>query len=364
MTDHVEVLATGGGTQLAPEAPDPFNESDSGPWPIHGIAMPEDKVLTGGSLTPTLWTADVLREATSKLDGQDIVTDQKHDPDDKPGVREVIGAVTATEYLSGHGIGYNGEIDDRSIAQKIARGRLDASPYLYRTLTDEKRDVDGTEATIPEEILSFDNLAVVRNGAGGDDVAIQAGTHPDLGSEAAEALAEAFPHEPRQRDDGPCQSSGGNNYDPPSNTDMSDTQDPDPDKTVEQLSDENRQLRRRVQELELEHREIKGGLAEALAEQSPFDAGELEEKFSYKEMRARFDDGDVVETLTPAPRTRDPDPTGETQGSGGAETLSADEEQELDTLRQRREVLADFATEDRLDEIDDKIETLAGGEQQ
>ena len=354
--DRIEVLANGGGTQLAPSAGDPFDEDDPGPWPIHGVAMTPG-LATGGSLIPTMWTPDVLEDATPKLAGKDIVTDRKHDPEENPGVREVIGEVTATEYLSDHGIGYNGEVDDREIAQKIARGRLDASPYLYRTLSDETRDVDGTEATVADEVLGFDNLAVVRNGAGGDDVAIQTGPHPDLGSEAAEALAEAFPDE--QPSDEPAEPGTG-----PStiDTNMSNNDPDDPDPTVESLSEEVETLRRENKRLRAENSPIKGTLAETLAADSPFTADELADRFSFDELRERVEDDDVVETLTPAPRTRDPDPTGQTKGERGAETLSADDEAELETLRQRREVLADFATEARLDELDEQIETLAPSE--
>lgn len=355
--DRVEVLATGGGARLAPESGDPFDEDSTGPWPIHGIAMPENKVLTGGSLTPTLWTADVLEAATPKLDGKDIVTDRKHTPGEKPAARDVIGAVTATEYLSGHGIGYNGEVDDREMAKKIARGRLDASPYLYRMLSDETREVDGTEATLPEEILSFDNLAVVRNGAGGDDATIQAGPHPDLGPEAAEALAAAFPHG-SNADERPDSRVGS-----PENRENMSNQDPD-DPTVETLQKENRELRAKLRARDDENDELAFAYAEALSEGSPFEPSELVDRYSFKELRGKVETEDVVETLTPAPRTRDPDPTGSDRGVGGAETLSADDEAELETLRQRREVLADFATEARLDEIDAEIETLAGGEQQ
>ena len=348
---RVEVLTPGGGTQLAPDAPDPFDENSMGPWPVHGVAMPEESVTTGGSLIPTVWTADVLRDATPKLDGKDIVTDQKHDREEKPGVREVIGEVTATEYLSGHGIGYNGEIDDREIAQKIARGRLDASPYLYRTLTDETREVNGSEGRVPEAILGFDNLAVVRNGAGGDNVAIQAGPHPDLGSDAAEALAEAFPVDER------AESRAGPSAE---QQNMSDDNPDDPD--VEQLQQENRELRARLRDQQTEDDELAFAYAEALSEGSPFEPSELVDRYSFKELREKADAPEVVETLTPAPRTRDTDPTGETQGSGGAETLSADDEAELDTLRQRREALAGHATDDHLEELNDKIETLAAGE--
>jgi cell division protein FtsB len=352
--DRIEVLANGGGTQLAPDAPDPFDEDDPGPWPIHGVAMTPG-LATGGSLIPTVWTADVLEDATPKLAGKDIVTDRKHDPEESPGAREVIGEVTVTEYLSGHGIGYNGEVDDREIAQKIARGRLDASPYLYRTLTDETRVVDGTEASVAEEVLGFDNLAVVRNGAGGDDVAIQAGPHPDLGSEAAEALAEAFPAD-AQPSDGPAEPGTGLLT---IDTNMSNNDPDDPDPTVESLSEEVETLRRENKRLRAENSPIKGTLAETLAADSPFTADELADRFSFDELRERVEDDDVVETLTPDPRTRDPDPAGATPGSGGAETLSADEEQELDTLQQRREALSEHATDEHLDELDDRIETLA-----
>jgi hypothetical protein len=349
--DRIEVLANGGGTQLAPAAPDPFDEDDPGPWPIHGVAMTPG-LATGGSLIPTVWTADVLEDATPKLAGKDIVTDRDHNPEEKPGVREVIGEVTATEYLSGHGIGYNGEIDDRDIAQKIARGRLDASPYLYRTLSDEIRDVDGTEATVADEVLGFDNLAVVRNGAGGEDVSIESGPHPDLGSDAAEALAEAFPAE--QRGDERAESRTG----PSAGQQNMSSDNPDtPD--VEQLQKENRELRARLRDQQTEDDELAFAYAEALSEGSPFEPSELVERYTFKELREKADAPEVVETLTPAPRTRDPDPAGATPGSGGAETLSADVEQELDTLQQRRVALSGHATDEHLNELDERIETLA-----
>jgi len=141
---------------------------------------------------------------------------------------------------------------------------------------------------------------------------------------------------------------------------MSD-KDPDPDPTVETLQKENRELRARLREHESEDDELAYACAEALSEGSPFDPSELVDRYSFKELREKVETEDVVETLTPAPRTRDTDPTGETGGVGGEETLSPDDEAELDTLRQRREVLADFATEARLDELEAEIESIEGG---
>lgn len=340
MTDdgRIEVLASGGGTQLAPSAGDPFDEDDPGPWRISGLAMTPG-VTTGGSMIPTYWSEDVLREAAPYLEGEHLLSDRKHDPEESPGVDEVLGEVTESEYIDGHGIGYTAEIDDRDVARKIARNRLDGSPHLVRTLSDETRDVDGQEATVADEILGFDGLAVVRTGAG-SDVGIE------LGTDAVEALAEAFDVQPS---DEPAESG--------TDTNMSDIQDSDgPD--VEQLQKENRELRSKLRSLEGESDDMKMAYAEALSETSPFDAETLCDRFEFRELREQIDAEDVVETLTPAPRTRDLNPTGQTQGSETAETLSADEEQELEVLHARRDALERFADDDHLETIDERIETL------
>jgi hypothetical protein len=88
--DQIEVLASSGGTQLAPSAGDPFDSEDSGPWRISGLAMTPG-VTTGGSMVPTYWSEDVLREAAPLLEGEHLLSDRKHDPEESPGVDEVLG---------------------------------------------------------------------------------------------------------------------------------------------------------------------------------------------------------------------------------------------------------------------------------
>lgn len=334
----------GGGSRVV--SGDPFDPDDPGPWSIHGVAIGEGSETVGKSHERTRWPASVLREATDALAGKHILSDRDHDVGGQPGIDAVIGEVTATEYLAGHGIGYSGEVDDRAIAQKIARGRLDASPMLYRSLSDP--DSEGVrEATA---IHGFDGLAVVREGAGGPRTTIQVGPNPSLASEAVEALSAAF-----EVNDGGRPRERGSVA-----TGFSNMSEDEYKTRIEELKSERDSLAD-------ENTELRGTFAEALSDSMPFDAETIAERFEASELVAALSaagesdesDRSAAEVLSGSVEPRS---GGSNPGGKGAEALSASEKEDLSALRKRREALSTVASEDRLASIDAEIEALSAGE--
>jgi hypothetical protein len=174
----------------------PAFEDDSDPFVVNGVALGEGNVTVGASQTATYWPPPVLREAAPKLEGVPIVANNSadsHDPGSQPPVRDIVGEVTDAAYADGVGIIYQGEVDDREIARKIDRGRVDVSPVMARDLGDYSETHD---ARVAESITEFRDLGIVFEGASAD-ASIETGPNASaavLGGHAlaGEALAAAF----------------------------------------------------------------------------------------------------------------------------------------------------------------------------
>jgi len=174
----------------------PAFEDDSDPFVVNGVALGEGDVTVGASQTATYWPPPVLREAAPKLEGVPIVVNNSadsHDPGSQPPVSDIVGEVTDAAYADGVGIIYQGEVDDREIARKIDRGRVDVSPVMARELGDYSETHD---ARVAESIPEFRDLGIVFEGAS-DDASIETGPNASAAvlsdnALAGEALAAAF----------------------------------------------------------------------------------------------------------------------------------------------------------------------------
>lgn len=176
---------------LASQKSSPEFEDESDPIEVNGVALGEGDTTRGASGIATYWPGDVLREAASMLEGKPIVVNnnpESHAPGSQPPVSDIVGEVTDTAYAEGVGIIYQGEVDDYDIAQKIARGRVDVSPVMARTLGDydEQRD-----ARVAESISEFRDLGIVFQGASASN-SIEIGPNPSAAALAGEALAAAW----------------------------------------------------------------------------------------------------------------------------------------------------------------------------
>lgn len=157
---------------------DPFGKS--GPYPVSGIAMPEDVVTRGASGVERLWPSDTLRAAADALKGKSIVTDfHPAEPRQAPGTT-IIGQIHDAGYEDGVGLRFSGEVSDREMAKKIDRGYLEVStrPAIGAEVYDESQDL-----RIVEAIDDWLDIAVVDQGAA-------AGNMIEMGSDPAVAALE------------------------------------------------------------------------------------------------------------------------------------------------------------------------------
>jgi len=142
---------------------DDYNDSE--PFVVSGVALGEGDTTIGGSGKQTYWPKDVLKEAAEGLQGQPLATDMNHtadDPKQQTPVDAVVGEVTWSGYAPGIGVVYEAELDDESLAEKVANGRLEVSPLVARDLEPREEGNAEYEAT---EIHRWRDLALVVNGA-------------------------------------------------------------------------------------------------------------------------------------------------------------------------------------------------------
>jgi len=156
---------------------------DSGPYTIHGVALGEGDTTVGHlSETKKVWPGDELQQAAESLEGTPLVKDHENNVDG------LIGEVVAADYKDGVGVIYEAEVDEqyRSIARKIANGRLDVSPRIKHAPESELEE-NGDGALVVED-MRFVNLSVVNQGASPSN-SVQVGDHAEL---TAAELAAAF----------------------------------------------------------------------------------------------------------------------------------------------------------------------------
>ena len=324
---------------------------------VNGVAIGEGDTTRGMSGKPTYYGADVLRDAVDLLAGVPIVRDhpgaEKTDEGvrvtPQPPVESILGEVTDAKYRDGVGLLWQGELDDPEIARQVERGRVAVSPILGRDL--DQWD-DEKEAYIASEITGFRDLGVVARGAS-PSASIEPGATSTQTAAAmsADALAAAFDRDVQQRDD-----TGGTRRDK-HDRDMSN--DSDHEQEVAQLTEQLEAEREQRENLADENTEMKAVFADALAEQSPFDAETIAERFTYDEIRENFD-GDPAEALTV-------EPVSGSSGGGsdpdtGVDALSRDEKEELEVLQERKRLMRNRGLDSVVEQIDGEIEALVGTE--
>jgi hypothetical protein len=139
-------------------------EGQKAPYTVHGVAIGAGDVTLGEN-SAKFWPAEALRRAAATLVGVPLT--KNHD-DER--VEAVIGEVVDAGFDPDVGVVYEAEVDDRGLATKIARGRLEVS--IHAVHADGGRTDDGY--MIAEQIRFLD-LSVVPRGAAQSNT-IESGT--------------------------------------------------------------------------------------------------------------------------------------------------------------------------------------------
>lgn len=150
---------------LASDAPD----WDDGPFPVQGVALPEDIVTSGANSegVDVYWPPETVEAAAEEFEDVKITDPSEHDPETavqnpQPSPETIVGEITDVRYRPGVGILYAGEVDDPEIAKRVERDRVEVSPTLFRRLGGEH---DETGARVAEDIATVRDLSVVAEGA-------------------------------------------------------------------------------------------------------------------------------------------------------------------------------------------------------
>ena len=310
----------------------------SEPYLVHGVAIGANEVTMGANW-PKFWPAEELRASAQSLVGVPLTKNH-----DDARVESVVGEVVDAAFEDDVGVVFEAEVDDREIATKIARGRLEVSVHAIH--------VDGGRTSAGDMIvedIQFLDLSVVPRG-GSPANFVEAGESP---SEALASLSvgdvEAILA--RSGSDKDNESMTADTDEPEQETELSEADEVDADADAEEaeaeaeiedeveeaeaeadeteaeadeteadddleeaeLAEEIESLRAENQELRNELESVRLEYAERLAEDSPFEAAELAEKFSFDELQTKFEEAEVslvpgeetIEESTPAPQTGD-----------------------------------------------------------
>jgi pilus assembly protein FimV len=343
-------------------------DSDEAPFVIHGVAIGADE-FTLGAGGPKFWPSEELRRAVESLVGTPLNVDHVDDA-----VDAVVGEVVAAEFEPDVGIIFEAELDDATLATKVARGRLEVSIHaLHRldgTYAGPVPDAEALppgltpqtamEADVARDVEFLDLSLVPRGGAPSNDV--RAGSSPSeaLASYGIDNAVALFAEESSMSDQtdtpDPEESSAENEPDVEPDEEAEVESEPDtgvdeeaeagsepdaeataeadvdaesePDEGVEteleRLQVENERLRAELNEVRLD-------MAEELATGTPFEADELAGSFDYATLKEKFeaeeaslvgtDETAESETTTgsPAPRTGD-EGDAELEASSGPDT--------------------------------------------
>lgn len=158
-----------------------------GPFTVHGVAIGDGDVTQGQSGITKLWTAEALRPSAGTLENKPIV--KNHVNTD---VDAVVGEVLKTKFVEGLGVVWEGELDDKDLALKVKRGRLDVSPRILHQPVDEMEEDEETGAKVVTEVRKFFNLSLVPTGAAPSN-SVSLGESSEV---AAAALWSAFGYSP------------------------------------------------------------------------------------------------------------------------------------------------------------------------
>lgn len=167
---------------------------DDGPFPVRGVALPEDIVTNGDNTenVATYWSPDVVQDAAPLFEGTKIVDGSEHSAEEvmenpQPSPKTIVGEIMNVHYRDGVGVLYEGEVDDPEIAKQIDRGRVEVSPSLFRSLDGQHEEFD---ARIAEDVKAVRDLSIVADGAAAGNSIEPAPVAMEALS--AEALSAAF----------------------------------------------------------------------------------------------------------------------------------------------------------------------------
>lgn len=365
-------------------------EGQEAPFTVHGVAIGSGDV-TMGENGPKVWPAAELRRAAPSLVGVPLT--KNHD-DER--VESVIGEVVDVGFDPDVGVVYEAEVDDRGLAMKIARGRLEVS--IHAVHADGGRTDDGY--MIAEQIRFLD-LSVVPRGAAQsntiesgtsqsealaslstDEVATMLAqsadsTEPEDGDALTEQSArDTDAHEdsmtdsddtPEQADEADATSAeldegtepnseeatldDGTNVEAEADAESEAELESEPDAEAEEAEasedstkadDEEAELREEIAELRAENEELRHELegvrmeyAERLADGGPFEAEELAETFDFDTLQEKFESQEASLAESAQTEATTPDvPAPKTGDTSADETLSTSPDEHADEIAQ------------------------------
>jgi hypothetical protein len=407
---------------------------DDGPYPVWAPVLAPGDVTRGGDGSDdgggskneqaSHWTPDALAQLETVANA-DMESGRRHHfiagHPHNPGATDVLGEATRATLSEQFGFVVEGEVDSPDTARLIKNGRVGISPYLARTLSDDRNeDVNAYDV---EDVVGLRDYGIVLNGespseqlrlgesplarARDEDTAPSAealsavfdpASGPESGPETAgtragashsgkqragkkhpETMADSDPTDPTDRLEARIADLEAKN------AELREQRDEDLEAEIEQLRDQLDTLQGEKSTLEAEKKDIESerdalaeqiepaeqAAAEALAEHDWRDAERLRAETDFGEMveaLSRVDDPNVVETdegptWNPAPQTGDPgqDGSGGSGGSGGSiEALSADKRSTVEALANRAETMESVGNDERAEELRDQAAETVG----
>lgn len=317
-------------------------DGQSAPYTVHGVAIGEGDV-TYHEDAVKVWPAEALRAAAQTLVG--VPLNKNHE---EKRVESVIGEVVDAAYEEGVGVVFEAEVDDKTIATQITRGRLEVSIHAVHRAAG--RDDDGR--LIVSDVRFLD-LSVVPRGAAPsnyvesgasemlaelslDDVsqmmdADASDTQTDMTEEDSADIEEEQLEADVDEEVDEAEEEQLEVEDEAEELDEAELADEpeddvEDDVDVEALEAELAELREENEELRDEMETVRMDYAEKLSATNPaFEAEELAERYTYDELSTKLEAVDTTESTsestpgTPAPRT----------GESESELSTSTEDEEL-----------------------------------
>lgn len=154
---------------------------DEGPWKIHGVAIGAGDTTLGQSGIKKFWPGESLSRGASTLSNTPLVANHINND-----VYSVVGEVLKSKFEEGVGVIYEGEIDEKELAKKVDRGRLDVSPRIRHENVEEMDENEDGARVVSE--VEFVNLSLVPVGAS-PSASVETGSSSSL---SAAELRKAF----------------------------------------------------------------------------------------------------------------------------------------------------------------------------
>lgn len=165
----VTALSASDGTEISSDT----SLEGTGPWPFYARLLADGTRTQGGdgiggrNDVASLWTGDVLRESAPLFatnSGTRVPVVLGHPDLGEADVRNTVGESVESMYHEPSGsLLVRGEIDDRDVAEQIAHGRADVSPFMARELSD-RYDTEADAAPV-SKVLGVRDLGIVSAGA-------------------------------------------------------------------------------------------------------------------------------------------------------------------------------------------------------